>query len=160
MLGEHVNVFHEWLHPVFARGIELTHAHGHELSHSAEWMLIAVSVIAALSGIFIAWMMYIRKKVLAKSDAEQAGIELVLFRKYFVDELYSYTVIRPLIDFCRWAWSIFDAGVIDKVIVLGSARSVYWIGGGIRKVQTGVLGTYALMLAGGIIILLFLFIVR
>ena len=160
VLGEKINIFHDWMHPVFAEGVSLAHSHPQHLTHAAEWILLAVSVVAAIFGLSIAWSMYIKRKIVAKPDAEQRGIELVLYRKYYVDELYSFSVVKPLIQLSRWAWKIIDDGLIDSVMVLGSAKSVRWIGGGLRQMQTGAVGSYALMIAAGVIVILVFYLVR
>ncbi|MBZ0264472.1 NADH-quinone oxidoreductase subunit L [bacterium] len=160
VLGENVNLFHNYMHPVFAHGQEVVHHHANHLSHATEWLLIGISVAAALVGIFLAWTIYRKQGKVALPDAAQAGIDKVLLNKYYVDELYNFIVIKPLIGICNFAWKIFDAGFIDGILVLGSAKSVRWIGGGVRRLQTGVVGNYAFMLAVGILVLLIAFLVN
>jgi len=154
------HIFQNWLHPVFEPAMEAVHAHHHHLSHSTEWVLIFVSVAAAVIGIAIAWSMYIKKSKIAKSDAEQAGFGKVLFNKYYVDEIYAAVIIRPLLGLCNISWRVFDMVFIDSGLVLGTAKVVHWIGGGVRRLQTGVVPNYALFLALGIVVILVTLIAR
>jgi len=148
------HLFQTWLKPVFEPAYSAVHYHPHHLSHGLEWLLIAVSVSAAVIGLFIAWLMYIKKGLIAKSDDEQSGIQRLLLKKYHVDEVYNAVVIQPLIDLSRYAWKIFDAGFIDNILVNGTARAVRVFGGGLRRMQTGIVGNYALMIALGVILIL------
>ncbi|MCB2197998.1 NADH-quinone oxidoreductase subunit L [bacterium] len=154
VFGEHAHVLKGWLEPVFEPAYEAVHYHPHHPSIGMEWMLIATSVVAALAGIFVARNMYITKGLVAKSDKEQTGFGKVLWKKYYVDEIYAAGVIKPLIDGSKVLWQKFDAAFIDSILVIGTAKTVRWIGGGLRKVQTGVVGNYAVMLVVGVILVL------
>ncbi len=160
VLGENLNLFHKWLEPVFEPAYAAVQYHPHHLNQAAEWTLIGVSVAAALVGIAIAYAVYIRKRMTAKPDEYQRGIQLVLWRKYFVDEFYAATIVRPFISLCKGSWKYFDDGVIDNGMVHGSAKSVNWLGGLLRRLQTGVVGNYAVMMAVGILVILVVFVLQ
>lgn len=160
VFGEKLHLFKAWLDPVFEPAFAAVHYHAHHPTMSLEWMLIGVSVVAALLGIVIANVMYIRQRRVAKPDAEQAGLGRVIWRKYYVDEIYDASVVKPLIGFCRLAWNKFDDAVIDRGMVLGSARTVFGAGGYLRRLQTGIVGNYALMLAIGVVVILAVALVR
>lgn len=160
VFGENLHVFKEWLNPVFEPAFEAVHYHPHHPSISLEWLLIGTSVLAALIGIIVANVMYIRQNRVAEPDEKQAGFGKVLFNKYYVDEIYNAAVIRPLIGLCRIFWKDFDDRVVDRGMVLGSARTVFGSGGLLRKLQTGFVGNYALMLALGVLIILAVVLVR
>ena len=54
------------------------------------WGLMAVSVVAALAGLVVAWLMYLRGRAdLAKVGVPQNGVHRLLLHKYYVDELYD-----------------------------------------------------------------------
>ncbi len=155
VFGEKVNLFQAWLKPVFEPAYAAVHFHEPHAGLSLEWLLIGVSVVAAVAGIWIAYTMYIRRKRVALPDEEQAGFGKVLFNKYYVDEIYDALIVRPLIGLCRFSWKVIDDGIIDGGMVLGSARTVKASGSVLRNLQTGVVANYALMLAaGGILVLL------
>jgi len=160
VFGEHAHVLKAWLDPVFHPAFEAVHYHPHHPSISLEWMLIGTSVVAALVGIFYARHLYITKGQIAKSDSEQTGFGKVLWKKYYVDEIYDAGVISPLIAFCKTIWQKFDDLIIDSGMVIGTAKTVRWIGGGLRKIQTGIVGNYAIMLTVGVIAVLAAFLLR
>ncbi len=171
----HVNHFENWLYPVFAPANRILDVVAHQVHaippgqafHAfphpepwLEWVLIGVSVVAALVGISIAFTMYIKKGLVGEPDEKQAGFGKVLWQKYYIDEVYDALVIRPLIGICRFSWRIIDAAIIDGGMVLGTAKAVHWVGGGLRRVQTGVVSNYALMLVAGVLLVLVLFMFR
>lgn len=160
VFGEKLHIFKEWLNPVFEPAFEAVHYHEAHPAIGLEWMLIGVSVVAALIGIFVAHTMYIRQGKTAQPDGAQKGFGKVLWKKYYVDEIYDGGVIKPLIAACRALWNKFDEAVIDRGMVLGSAKTVFGAGGILRRLQTGVIGNYALMLVIGVIVLLAVVLVR
>jgi NADH-quinone oxidoreductase subunit L len=98
----------------------LTHGehHGHAVSFTLEWGLVGLSVAVASLGIWIAYRMYKVDTEFAKANslAERfpMAYKLVL-NKYWVDELYDATIVRPTIAFSRFLWE-FDARVVDGVV--------------------------------------------
>jgi NADH-quinone oxidoreductase subunit L len=79
----------------------------------------------------------------------------VLEHKYFVDEAYDRIVVRPTIVASRnLLWRGVDVGLIDGVLVNGSAwfaRGVGWLG---SALQSGQVGTYAWVLVLGVLAVL------
>jgi NADH-quinone oxidoreductase subunit L len=104
----------------------------------------------------------------------------VLNHKYWIDELYGLLFVRPFIrlsNFLAWVidWRFwhdwfherairdtflkitdFLANPIDKLVidgaVNGTGRAVAWAAGGLRKLQTGYVRTYALALLVGVVL--------
>ena len=76
-------------------------------------------------------------------------MERVLANKYYVDELYDATIVRPLVGISRKGlWRGIDAGIIDGLFVNGSAyfaRGIGWIG---SQLQSGQAGAYAWGIVG------------
>ena len=78
-----------------------------------------------------------------------------MWNKYYVDEVYDATVINPIVNSSRsFLWKIFDNKIIDG-LVNGLARSVGDVSALIRKMQTGVVQSYALVMMIGILLALF-----
>ncbi|MBS1262413.1 MAG: NADH-quinone oxidoreductase subunit L [Calditrichaeota bacterium] len=154
VLGERLNVFKQWLDPVFHPAYEAARIHPAHPTISQEWALIGLSVIAALIGIVIAWNLYIRRGKVGLPDSAQRGFGRVLWAKYYVDEFYHAVFVRPLIGLCRIAWRFFDEKIVDGGLVHGSAKTVRWGGGVLRQLQNGIVGSYAVMLVIGVILVL------
>ncbi len=115
--------------------------------------LIVISVAVALIGIGIAYLMYIKRTPDPVEMAQRfRPIYLVLYNRYWVDELYFAFFINPTVGISRHVlWKIVDVGIIDG-IVNGVARLCSLIGAGVRKLQTGFIPDYAWFILAGIIV--------
>jgi NADH-quinone oxidoreductase subunit L len=153
--GEHGNFFHTWLAPVFKTAeIKLMNVGGH--THFEELLLMVISVVAAASAIFYARYIYLKKPEVAEKTASKfKGIYNILLNKYFVDEAYEASVVNPIVKGSEnILWKIADNKIIDGLIN-GLAKLIDNISGTIRKIQTGVAQSYALVMILGILIALF-----
>ncbi|MGD0774531.1 MAG: NADH-quinone oxidoreductase subunit L [Candidatus Solibacter sp.] len=118
-------------------------------------MLMYISVFAGLAGIALAYLMYLVKPGMADSLAEtlKAPYQLI-YNKYFVDEIYSVTVVRPLVGGSRIVlWKGVDAGLIDG-IVNGVGARCRDAGSVLRLLQSGSIRSYATWVLFGSVALL------
>nr|MCU0406308.1 NADH-quinone oxidoreductase subunit L [Ignavibacteriaceae bacterium] len=153
--GEHGNLFHSWLAPVFKTAeMKLMHFGGH--SHFEELLLMIISVVAAASAIFYARYVYLKKpEVAEKISSRFKGAYKVLLNKYFLDEAYDATVVNPIVKGSeKILWKIADNKIIDGLINY-LAKLIDIISGVMKKIQTGVAQSYALVMVLGILIALF-----
>jgi len=129
------NLFSEWLSPIFAPAGE-HHGAEHE-GLELEYGLMVVSVLVALCGITLAYLIYLRKSLSADTFSRVArGVPYRLsFNKYYVDEFYYGTVLAGGLALSR-ALGWFDKVIIDGVVngAAGSVRAVAFLSGGIDKV--------------------------
>ena len=151
VIGGWVGIGHRFEHflaPAVGAGAEA--AAGAEASGSTELYLTVVSVIAASAGLFFAWLLYSRNKELpAKIANSLGGVYRAVLNKYYVDEIYSAAIVKPLIAFSRAAlWHGVDQGVVDAA-VNGSASATRRISGGVRQMQSGNVRSYAGWVAAG-----------
>ncbi|HMA02245.1 MAG TPA: NADH-quinone oxidoreductase subunit L [Gemmatimonadaceae bacterium] len=146
-----VGVLEKWLEPVVGSATAaVAGAVGEEVA-TTEYFLIGAAVVIALLGIIVA---VVRLKPAALVKARDAvpshGFEHVLEEKYYVDEIYDDTVVRPLVSGSRnILWTGIDRGIIDNLFVNGSAvlaRGVGWVG---SQLQSGETGAYAWAIAIG-----------
>jgi NADH-quinone oxidoreductase subunit L len=147
--------FARWLAPVFAAGVhEGAHAAAHEVSAATEWMLILLSVLVAAAGIAFAFRAYLWNPQTATSLRERlAGVHRTLLNKYWVDELYEWTVVRPVHGTAQVCWRFWDTKVVDG-IVNGVGATLEGVSAVLRLFQTGFVGTYALLFTLGVVALL------
>ena len=113
---------------------------------SQERLFALISVLIALTGISIGWFMF--------KNQPLRHMPRLLESKYYVDEIYDATIIRPILVISREGlWKVFDIGVIDGLIhSLG--RTVANFGQTLRYMQIGFVRVYAaIILAGAIIII-------
>jgi NADH-quinone oxidoreductase subunit L len=135
--------FTEFMKPV------LGHLEGHG-THSEEWMVMAISVIAGLSGIGLAAFVYLREGNLAAIVAQRFSfVHKVLWNKYYVDELYDYIIVKPTF----WIAKNVIVGVTDGKIIEGIVNGVPGLIGRfslwLRSLQTGMVHQYAAVMAIG-----------
>jgi NADH-quinone oxidoreductase subunit L len=136
-----------FLSPVFAQSAALQHTHS--ISHSTEYILLGVSIMAIIIAIAYAW-----KKFSAKPDLENAsGAAKMLANKWYIDELYDLLITRPLNQLSGWLNAVMEKKGIDG-LVNGSGRMVQWGGRQLRLLQSGQVGGYLLWMVLGLIILL------
>ena len=89
-----------------------------------------------------------------KLTSALGGIYTLVYNKYFVDELYDGTVVRPLMEGSRAVlWHGLDQGVIDGA-VNGAGTGSRSIGGILKHIQSGNIRTYATWVVVGSVILL------
>jgi NADH-quinone oxidoreductase subunit L len=146
---------HRWLEPVTAAGAGIAPAH--ELSHNTEWVLIGIAVTVAAGGIVLAMRtLDLTALVPARSAPAETGIGRILYKKWYVDELYDRLFVRPTVWLSRTVlWRVVDVGIVDGAGVNGSAavsRILGWLG---SRLQTGELGFYVTVFVLGVVAVLF-----
>jgi NADH-quinone oxidoreductase subunit L len=118
-----------------------------------EFLLMAVSVAAALVGIFVARRLYLLQPGAAERLAERfRRLYATLLNKYYVDEIYGAVVVRPLERASGWLWRVVDNRAIDGTVD-GTGGLVVLSGTILRLFQNGYVGTYAFFLVLGVVIL-------
>jgi NADH-quinone oxidoreductase subunit L len=124
---------------------------------SVELALAAVSTLVALLGCFVAYLFYIRKPELPGKLAKQfSALYNLVLNKYWVDEIYSAVIVRPLNSFARVVlWWGVDVIVVDGAALTASGGAK-GLGGLARRLQSGNIRSYAGWLAGGAAVLLLL----
>ena len=145
--------FQEWLAPVFAAGHgDHGAGHGHH-DVALELTLAGASFAMALIGLGLGYLVYTRRPQLAEAARGLAGggLHRLLEGKYFVDELYGKVVYRPLhrlADVVCFRW--IDRGLIDGLLVSGSAVLTLFSGSVLRLFQNGMVRFYAWVFAVGV----------
>jgi NADH-quinone oxidoreductase subunit L len=118
--------------------------------HSTEIMFTAISVGAGLLGLFLAWLLYGRRTDLPDRIAASIhGLYSAVAHKYWIDELYAWLFVRPLIAISGIVfWRGIDQGVIDAALN-GSASGARDLSNEVRHMQSGNLRSYAGWIAVG-----------
>jgi NADH-quinone oxidoreductase subunit L len=140
-----------FLAPVFAQSNALTEKHA--LSHATEYMLMGVSVAAALAALVFAWIRFSNPDSYRdqKTEKEETGLGKVLANKWYVDELYDTIIVKPLLALAKYFNDIVEKKGIDG-FVNGVGKAVNYSSRQIRLLQTGQVGTYVLMMVLGILL--------
>jgi NADH-quinone oxidoreductase subunit L len=144
-------------------------------SRAEELGLMAFSVIIAVIGIWAAQTVYVKSPEISDRLAERwAGAHRTLSHKYYVDELYNATVISGTFAAGTGLWAVdrtvvdgavngtgrltvissWFSGLTDRTVVDGLVNLVGWIvqesSLAFRRVQTGLVQNYALLMLFGI----------
>jgi NADH-quinone oxidoreductase subunit L len=121
-----------------------------EGTHAQEWGIMGLSTTIAISGIIIAGIFYLMKTEIPVRLAKNFSfIYDVLFHKYYVDELYSFILIRPTLWVAKNVLVGFTDAKIIEGVVNGVPRLIGKFSGRLRKVQTGLVHHYAIIMAAG-----------
>jgi NADH-quinone oxidoreductase subunit L len=108
--GGPFQAFEEWLAPVFEHGHEAA-AEGAHGDVSAEYLLMALSVLVALTGITIAYRVYMKMR--AEDRPSGGPLYKVLLNKWYVDEIYDFVFIRGLSLGGGGLMARFDSKIVD-----------------------------------------------
>jgi NADH-quinone oxidoreductase subunit L len=120
-------------------------------------ILLLVSLAVGAAGIAAAWYLYLaRPQLPGRIAARVPWAYQASFRKFYQDEIYDWTVVRPLVGFAGWLWTFVDVKVID-----GAVNGVAWLWGRLgallRPLQTGRAQSYALGILIGVVVLVVVF---
>jgi NADH-quinone oxidoreductase subunit L len=107
------------------------------------WLMIAGAVVA--------WYCYlINPKVPAAIQAKLKLINCILENKYFFDWFYEQVIARGSRMLGKGLWQKADRGLIDGLLVNGSAKVVGAIAAVTRRFQTGYIYHYAFAMIIGL----------
>ena len=141
--GGHKSWFHHFTNSVFPE------AH-HDASGNVILFMVISSVVG-LAGIAFAWTRYSKR---VPSDEPTGAIHRLLANKYYVDEVYNTLIVQPVKNGSHFLlWKLVDNGIIDG-IVNGVAAIIRFVGGTLRRLQTGLVQVYIVSMVLGIVLFL------
>lgn len=160
--------------PGFAKigGFELHHLH-------INWSAMGTSFLVVLMGIGVAWAIYSRRFVESRSIYNTfKPISKLLENKWYVDEIYNFFIVQPVIFFSRLLFAFdmvivdgavnlagwlgvrlskfegeFDLAVVDGA-VNGTAWTARTFGRAVRRIQTGLIQEYVIVASVAILALI------
>jgi len=146
LIGGFLSVPH-WLSPMFP------------LPQNEHMVPMVVSATFGIAGIGVAALAYLVNPQLADSLKAAAGpLYALVLNKYYVDELYSAVIVKPLIGISRiLLWKGVDEGLIDSGLVNGFGRVLRGWGSLLRQLQSGSIRNYATWILAGSLIVIFAF---
>ncbi len=141
-----------YLAPVFEASHKILGEH--ELSHSTEWILMAVSVGIALAALGYAYSKYVSGAHVPVSDEEERPtLANLSHHKFYIDELYDKIIRKPLDAISVFFYKVVELLGIDG-FVNGLGKGTLETSNGLRLLQTGNVGFYIFMMVVGIIAIL------
>jgi proton-translocating NADH-quinone oxidoreductase chain L len=116
--------------------------------HHLNWPLIVGSSAVGLSGIALAWLMYVARPSLASGLSKSlAGPYQASLNRLYVDEIYNAFFVQPLIliaSVCK----LVEAILYDIVRLIASLPK--YLGEAVRPLQNGLVQFYALSMVMGL----------
>jgi NADH-quinone oxidoreductase subunit L len=137
--GFMIGLFADWVH---LPGVE---------QEAFSWPLGITSVIVALLGIAVGWLLYTRAHD-PDPLLSMGPLTTILQRKFYMDDLYLRGVVKPIQYPIAAAVNLFDKRVIDGA-VNGVGMGTETVGRFLRYVQTGNVQRYAVFLFVGVAVL-------
>jgi len=133
---------------------ELAHEF-HGAAAMALHSLTTLPFILALSGVVLAWFLYlVRPEIPAAIKARVEPLYTLLDNKYYFDKFNEVFFAGGARGLGTGLWKVGDQGVIDGILVNGSAKVVGWVAAMTRLFQTGHLYQYAFTMIIGVFVLL------
>ncbi|MBW5445918.1 NADH-quinone oxidoreductase subunit L [Cohnella sp. CFH 77786] len=118
----------------------------------ASGLVIIVSTAVGLLGVYLGWLIYakgtVRRDIVS---SRMPGVVRLLERKYYVDELYHYVIVKPLEGLGKLLIA-FDDYVVDGAVRL-AGMSASAIGRLNTRLQSGQVQGYVLTALIGLVIL-------
>ena len=157
-LGAIPNFFHDYLEPAVSK---FGQVHIHHYSHTTEYGLMALSVVIALTGWFLARSKFLVLKRRLPEPETYTGFVKLLWNKYFVDEIYMKFIVNPL----KYLSTNIFLNISDKKIIDGAANGLAsawrWVSTIFALFQNGNIQSYGFYMIFGatlaFILMLFLF---
>ena len=113
----------------------------------------------AAAGALLAFVLYLKSAY--KDDREKdflGPLHTLLDKKYYFDELYQWLFAKGSVRAGKLLSAGGDQGLIDGLIVNGSAKLVGRVAHGVRQLQSGYLYQYAFTMILGLIVMLGFFV--
>lgn len=142
-----------YLEPILA-----TNHHAHALG-AHEFMLMGVALAGAVVGILWAYGKYLKQGFVPKEDEAIVGFNKVIYNKYYVDEIYTALLVRPINAISNFCRETIEPQLSKLVFSFGSAANA--LGSQGKKVHNGNIGLYLFMFVLGICaLIIYLFIAQ
>ncbi|MGO3713624.1 NADH-quinone oxidoreductase subunit L [Alcaligenes aquatilis] len=134
-------------------------------AHWTDWMayalhgFVTVPFWLVVAGAVVAWYMYLVNPALPAAIKKNCSfIYRILENKYYVDWFNEQVLSRGVRCLGTGLWKGADRGLIDGLVVNGSARVVGWVAAISRHIQSGYVYHYAFAMILGILALLSFFV--
>ena len=120
-----------------------------EISLPLERLSTSLSLLLAVLGIAGAWLLY--RKGFQYKEGRNPFYQFFL-HKWYVDEILTVVLVRPVLALARGLTGILERGVLD-----GGGRAISWAfqgtSTGLRRLQTGYMRNYALAILFGALLI-------
>ena len=120
--------------------------------HAVPYSVKYAAFIVMVLGLVTAWFAYIRNTSIPGKFVEQFSfVHRFVYNKWYFDELYNVLFVKPAFWLGRQFWQRGDVGLIDRFGPNGAAWVVQRGALVAKKVQSGYLYSYALIMLLGLV---------
>jgi NADH-quinone oxidoreductase subunit L len=147
------DVLETFLEPTFH---DSKYIHEHPVDSNEQFGLVIGAAIS-LAGIALAALLYLRRPGTTARLAQRfRGVHDFLASKWYFDELFDRTVVRPFRAAGDFGRRVIESALVQGVLVDGTVGAVRAGSSFARGIQTGELRAYAgLVLAGAFVLILY-----
>jgi NADH-quinone oxidoreductase subunit L len=122
-----------------------------EPSDAASWIGLIVGTAVGLTGIFVAYTLYVRSPERpALIQARFATLHRFFVNKWYFDEAIDAVFVRPAAWSGRFARNTFERIFVQGALVGGASTGIRALSAAVRRVQSGYLRYYAALLLVGL----------
>jgi NADH-quinone oxidoreductase subunit L len=129
----------------------LTGKHEEHALGSQEYMLMGIALTGAIIGIAWAYSKYIKQRFVPKQDSEITGFSKTIYNKYYVDEVYTSLIVKPINALSNFFRTTLEPALGS--VVYGFGTAVNGLGNQGKKLQTGSIGLYLFAFVIGVLAL-------
>ncbi len=131
----------------------------HGWSHMALHSVFSPALWLAAAGVVTAYVFYMLKPAWPAAIQQRfMALYTILDNKYYFDWFNENVLARSTRALGTGLWRVGDQAIIDGGVVNGSWKLVGWISAVVRKLQSGFLNTYALVMILGVFVLMTYFV--
>jgi NADH-quinone oxidoreductase subunit L len=129
--------------------------HIHNSMNMAIHALTTLPFILTIAGVFFAWLLYIYKpQIPEKIKSMFKPLHHILDNKYYLDDFNQAFFANGCLKIGRQLWKYIDMMIIDGLIVNGFASVSRFFSCCVKKMQTGHVYHYAIVMTLGIFCML------
>ena len=112
-------------------------------------MLMAIALTGAIVGIAWAYSKYIKQGFVPKQDSEITGFSKTIYNKYYVDEVYTSLIVKPINALSNFFRTTLEPALGN--VVYGFGTVVNGLGNQGKKLQSGSIGLYLFAFVIGVL---------
>lgn len=149
LLG-HFDAFNNFLAPVFETVQKINPVVAFEPGVLIEWLIMIIPLIIIAILILLSYNSNVR----ATELRENKGFGKLLERKFYFDEIYDFLIVKPLGSLSGFLREFIDQTVINGLVNAVGSGTLF-AGKKLRRLQTGNVGIYVMLMVFSVIAILF-----
>ncbi len=146
--------------PSLASLVEGHSSHSAGVEHHFNILVAGTSTLFVLAGMAVGWAIYQKKTI--GTELFTNHLEPVydaVRNKFYIDDVYDNVLVARVYNGISWFLNFFEVNFIINFFVNGTAYLTRELGKLLRRAQTGMLQHYTLIMAGGVLFMIFVFLV-